>query len=195
MRRTAFQLLVISSAALLLSVAVYGRTRPRYGDTLRVETRASVSEYEGAPDLLTGLVFETLVTTDGGGRPAPGLASYWSSPNNGYRWEFLLRNGVQFHDGTTATPIIVAQSLAQVAIPGCKVLTASNGVVVDCESTQPSLPALLAQPKFAIASTSSDGRAVGTGPYRIDKREPGRFSLTANDEYWGGRPYLDSVEM
>lgn len=195
MRRTAFRLLAISSAALLFGAAAYGRTRPRYGDTLREDTRVSVSEFEGAPDLLSGMVFETLVTMDDSGRLAPGLASYWSSPNHGYRWEFLLRSGVQYHDGPPVTPLSVAKSLAQMAIPGCKLLTASNGVIVDCEAAQSNLPAMLAQPHYAIASTSSDGQAVGTGPFRIDKREPGHFSLKANDDYWGGRPYLDAMEL
>src|SRR6185369_2681932 len=90
MRRIAFRLLVISSALLLVTTA-QARTRPRYGDSVRAEVRASAPSYEGAPDLLAGLVFETLVTTDDNGHLAPGLALTWTSPNGGYTWQFALR--------------------------------------------------------------------------------------------------------
>jgi peptide/nickel transport system substrate-binding protein len=195
MKRTAYRLLAISSAALMLSAAAQARTRPRYGETLRVETRTAVSEYEGAPDLLSGLVFETLVNIDDSGKLMPSLATYWSTPNGGSRWEFLLRSNVQYHDGSPMTPISVAKSLAQAQIPGCKLLTASNGVIVDCDQPQSDLPATLARPHYAIAAQDKDGKAIGTGPSRIARREAGVFSLQADDEYWGGRAYPDAIEL
>jgi ABC-type transport system substrate-binding protein len=37
---------------------------------------------------------------------------------------------------------------------------------------------------------------VGTGPFRIAAWQPGRrLVLQANDDYWGGRPYLDAIEF
>src|SRR6185369_3606795 len=123
------------------------------------------------------------------------LASYWSTPNGGARWEFLLRSRVQLHDGTELTPLVVAKALAQAQIPGCKLLTASNGVVVECDQPQPSLPVVLAQAKYAIATVDKNQNAVGTGPYKIDKRDTDGFSLRANDDYWNGRPYVDAVDL
>lgn len=195
MKRTAFRFFVILSLVLTLGTALRASTRPRYGDSARAEVRAAVPEYEGAPELLTGTVFETLVNTDDAGRAVPALATSWLTPNGGYRWEFTLRNGVQLHDGSPLTPTIAAKSLAQARIPGCKLLVAPNAVVVDCEAAQPDLPALLSQPRYSMAMSGSNGQAVGTGPFAIAKSEGGIFLLRANDDHWNGRPYLDSLEI
>jgi peptide/nickel transport system substrate-binding protein len=195
MRRTAFRLLVVSSAAILLTAAAFGRTRPRYGDSVRAEVRASVPSYEGAPDLLAGLVFETLVTTDDSGRLAPGLAVTWTSPNGGYTWQFALRNGMHFHDGSPVTPLAAATAISKSPVPGCKLRQGGNLVEFACDSPQPNLPAMLSQPRFLIFSPTAAGDAVGTGPFRIEKRDSDRFSLKADDDYWAGRTYLDAIEL
>ena len=188
MRRIAFRLLVISSALLLVTTA-QARTRPRYGDSVRAEVRASAPSYEGAPDLLAGLVFETLVTTDDNGHLAPGLALTWTSPNGGYTWQFALRSGVQFHDGSPLTPLAAATALAKSPIPGCKLRQGGNLVEFACDSPQPNLPAMLSQPRFLIFAIAPNNDAVGTGPFRVEKRDSDRFLLKANDDYWVGRPY------
>ncbi len=195
MRHTAFRLLAISIAALLLLSAAQGRTRPRYGDSVRAEIQASSPSYEGAPDLLAGLVFETLVTVDDNGRLAPGLAVSWSPSNGNYTWNFILRAGVQFHDGSAMTPLATANALAKTQIPGCKLRQGGNLVQVECDAPHANLPALLAQPQFLIFATAPNGDAVGTGPYRLERRDGDRFLLKANDDYRGGRPYLDSIEL
>jgi peptide/nickel transport system substrate-binding protein len=57
------------------------------------------------------------------------------------------------------------------------------------------LPAELARPVYAILIRDS-GRLIGTGAFQIADFQPGkRVLLKANDEYWGGRPYLDAVEI
>jgi peptide/nickel transport system substrate-binding protein len=195
MKRTAFRFFAILSLMLTLGTALRASTRPRYGDSVRAEVRAAVPEYEGAPELLTGTVFETLVNIDDAGRAVPGLATSWLTPNGGYRWEFTLRNGIQLHDGSALTPLIAAKSLAQATIPGCKLLVAPSAVVVDCDTAQPALPGLLSQPRYSVATSGSNGQAVGTGLFAINKRDGGNFSLRANDEYWNGRSYLDSLEI
>jgi peptide/nickel transport system substrate-binding protein len=178
-----------------MSVLAYARTRPRYGDSIRAEVPASVPSYEGAPDLLAGLVFETLVTTDDSGRLAPGLALTWTSPNGGYTWQFALRSGIQFHDGSPLTALAAATALSKIIDPGCKLRQGGNLVEFACDSPWPDLPAMLAQPHYLIFSTTANGDAVGTGPFRLDQRDSGRFFLKANDDYWAGRPYLDAIEL
>jgi peptide/nickel transport system substrate-binding protein len=195
MKHTPSRLLAITSAALLLVAAAHGRTRPRYGDGVRGQTRTIVSEYEGAPELLSGTVFETLFEADGTGRLVPKLATTWLPLNDNRRWELTLRENVRLHDGSALTPTIVAKSLIQSGVPGCKVLVAPNAIVLECDVPQLNLASLLAQPKYLIATTAKDGHAVGTGPYKIERRELGRFTLKVNDDYWGTRPYLDSIEI
>ncbi|HWR17448.1 MAG TPA: ABC transporter substrate-binding protein [Terriglobales bacterium] len=190
MKPIAFRLLAISSAALLLISAAFARTRPRYGDPLRVQFREVVPEYEGAPDLLVGPVFETLVTIHDNGRLQPGLALRWTTPDNGSRWDFTLRTGVQFHDGTPLS----AAKLSQVPVPGCKLLLSSIAMMYQCDSPRPNLPSILSQPEYAVILTSGND-VFGTGPFRIETRTPGTISLKAFDNYWGGRPYLDTLEI
>ncbi|HEY6253864.1 MAG TPA: ABC transporter substrate-binding protein, partial [Candidatus Angelobacter sp.] len=37
---------------------------------------------------------------------------------------------------------------------------------------------------------------IGTGPYKLNQWQPGEHALfAANDDYWGGRPYPDAIEV
>src|SRR5260370_36589550 len=55
---------------------------------------------------------------------------------------------------------------------------------------------MLALEKFAVVKRQSDGTLIGTGPYKITAWQAGERALfTANDDYWGGRPYTDSIEF
>lgn len=43
---------------------------------------------------------------------------------------------------------------------------------------------------------NEDGTLIGTGPFRIAAFEPGkRLRLEAHKGHWGGRPYLDAIEI
>ncbi len=47
-----------------------------------------------------------------------------------------------------------------------------------------------------ITVRAEDGSTVGTGPFRVAHSEPGKsVTLAAHDGYWGGRPYLDSIQI
>ena len=194
MRRTACRLLAISSAAFLLTAA-QARTRPRYGDTLRAETQTVVMSGDETPDLMVGLVFETLVTVDDNGHLQPALATSWVASNGGSRWEFTLRRGVTFQDGSPFNSTAVFRSLTKLNNQPWRVRTTADSVIFDSDTPQPDLPALLSLPQFAIGATTTDGATVGTGRFRLDKRTGPLFSLKANDDYWGGRPFIDSLEL
>ena len=103
MRRSLFRFLAAVSLLALRADAV---ERPRYGGTLRVEMQAAVRRLDPAeaPERLAGLVFERLVRLDERGRPQPALALSWQSSPGGRRWQFRLRPGVKFHDGSPLTP-------------------------------------------------------------------------------------------
>src|SRR5689334_10503598 len=98
MRLTNWPLVAYVSAPLLCAA-----TRPSYGGTIRVQMRASP---ESIPDSeqLSNLVFEPLVAADERGQPVSVLAVAWKQVPGGNRWEFQLRRGVKFHDGSVLTP-------------------------------------------------------------------------------------------
>ena len=145
------------------------------------------------------LIFETLVTTDDGGRLRPGLATSWEArPGNSpasQRWEFQLRRGVKFHDGTSFSPEIAASSLRNVN-PSWNVSAGADSVIIELDAADRELPAEVALPRNAIAKRNPEGTLSGTGPFYIADWQAGKkLSLAAEENYWGGRPFLDAVEI
>ena len=58
-------------------------------------------------------VFDTLVMKEAGGRIKPGLAESWRAVDD-LTWEFKLRKGVRFHDGSNFTAADVVFSLDRI---------------------------------------------------------------------------------
>jgi peptide/nickel transport system substrate-binding protein len=58
-------------------------------------------------------VFEALVNTDDAQRPFPGLAESWRALSD-TEWEFKLRKGVKFHDGSDFTAADVLATFERV---------------------------------------------------------------------------------
>jgi peptide/nickel transport system substrate-binding protein len=190
-------------AAISVSLAATASTRPHYGGTLRVairETPASLDPAETRSSemlvwpSLSRLMFDTLVTLDARGRVQPALATAWRSDPGNQRWQFSVRPGVTFQDGTVVNSDAVAAALRS-ASPNWKVFAAGEMVVVECDTPTPNLPALLALPRYGIAKRSG-GKLTGSGPFGINRWDPAKkLTLTARDDYWGGRAFVDSIEI
>ena len=200
MRLSGWQWLAVSS--IVLSAVAWAETRPQYGATLRTATNIAPVSLDPAaqPDSvakrnLTRLMFETLVTMDDRGRPQPALATSWQAAPGNQRWQFWVRRGVKFHDGSPLTPEAVAAAL-RVANPDWNVSPAADSVIIEQNVPEPDLPASLARPRNAITKRSEGGTLIGTGPFHIRDWQPGKkLILAANEGYWGGRPYLDAIEI
>lgn len=202
MRRFISVCLALASVGLANQV-VQG-ARPRYGGTLRVEIEATIKSLDPAAAAsdaaeavararAMGLVFEPLVTIDEHGLQ-PLLATSWESDPRGARWQIRLRAGVQLHDGSTLEPWHVASAL-RVSEPAWMIAVESGAIVISPREPLPDLPWLLTDVRHAIVVRGSSGALVGTGPFRIESREPGRVSLRAHDGYWNGRPFVDAVRI
>jgi peptide/nickel transport system substrate-binding protein len=171
--------------------------RPRYGGTLRMEMQAAPRAFgpAEAPEQIAGLVFEGLVRLDERGKPQPALAVSWQSSPGMRRWQLHLRPGVKFHDGTALTPAAVLASLPA-SQNGWTAGPISDGIAIRSEHPLPDLLSDLAAPRNAIALRAADGALSGTGPFRVAQWEPERRAvLAANDDYWDGRPFLDSIAI
>jgi peptide/nickel transport system substrate-binding protein len=197
MRRIAWPLLVISSV-LALAGAATAAVRPHYGGTLRITLReapdsldpARLGASQGAR--LFPLIFEGLSRFDAHGRLQPQLATRWQGDSGNRRWQFWLRPGVKFHDGTPLTGDGVAASL-RAANPGWTVSQDKDSVVVETAAPDPEIPVELALPRNGIGRHTGN-KVVGTGAFVVSDWQPGRsLVLTANEDYWGGRPFVDSV--
>ncbi|MFZ0739224.1 MAG: ABC transporter substrate-binding protein [Candidatus Acidiferrales bacterium] len=204
---------IASGLVVALALPIGGAERPRYGGALHVEIGASVAALDpgvvsenpdeaGAKDDLLPLVFETLVTLDANGAPQPGLATSWNADAAQKTWSFALRRGVKFHDGSLVTSGAVAAAL-EAANPDWKVQTGGGigGVLyemiqISTSSTAPDLPEQLAEIRYAIWKRTADGSVVGTGPFKITTWEARKRAVFAeNQDYWAGRPFLDSVDV
>ena len=201
MRLTGFLLLVTIN--LLCALGAGAATRPHYGGTLHVEMRAAPTSLDPAdtpqPDWsgyrnLSSLIFDTIVSLNAQGKPEPALATSWKAESGDQRWQFLLRRGVTFPDGAPVTPDAVAASLRKMN-PTWKVFSEGEAVVIERDSPAPNLPAELSLARNAVARREG-GKISGTGPFAVSQWTPGKkLGLVARDNYWGGRPFLDAIEI
>lgn len=140
----------------------------------------------------------------------PGLAESWRIVDD-LTWEFTLREGVKFQDGTPLAIEDIAFTIERAQnVPGAifnmrsylsgKTLEKIDDRVfrVKTDKPNPIVPDELATTaiisrKFGEGATTDDynsGRAaIGTGPYRVVQSDLGnRIVLERNDAYWGPRP-------
>jgi ABC-type transport system substrate-binding protein len=141
----------------------------------------------GAADAitLTSLVFETLVRLDDAGAPQPCLAVSWQHDSAAKRWQVNLRPGVKFQDGSPLTAAAAAAAL-QAALPGLSIAAQGDAVVT--------IRAVHSRPDLLLDLAHNGWLA--TGPFRptaFDQGLHARFS--ANGDYWGGRPFLDAIDV
>ena len=94
-------------AALVLPAAA--RTRPRYGGTLHVEVEGD--PWQRPNGLARSLVLDGLTSMSLDGTAQPALAVEWKSENDNHRWQFRLRPGVHFQDGSLLNSAAVVASL------------------------------------------------------------------------------------
>jgi peptide/nickel transport system substrate-binding protein len=206
MRRSLLQLLVVSSAFLIAAAGTRAATRPRYGGNLRVEMSASVASIDPAKPAasdteaegkrrLEEMLFDRLTRLDDRAQPVPQLAVSWSHDPENKRWQFTLRTDARLPDGSSLTLQDAASSLAA-ANPAWHVTLTDNKLAIESSVPLPGLPAELARARNSILHRAEDGGVSGTGPFRLSLFEPGRRAvLLANDDYWGGRPYVDTLTV
>ena len=191
----------ISCLVAALALPVVARTRPHYGGTLRVEVEGDPWQRPGG--LARRMVLDGLTAMSPDGTARPGLAVQWKSENDNHRWQFQLRPGVHFHDGTPLNSANVVASLTAICGAGCPwtaVRAVGASIVFTSESPLPNLPALLAGDDYRIALTGAGNTAtppgtVGTGPFQFAGFSNGAVTLAANDNCWQGRPFLDAIEI
>ena len=205
MRRRAFVWLALISFAALLAL-LPAATRPRYGGTLTLQLSVSFSTLdpsEALPDpmaeykrdAISPLIFETLVGMNSAGDIEPRLATAWRV--NGKRWRFTLHPKAAFHDGqpvTGASIVHVLQTALSKRYGDVIVAAEGQSITIQSKNNLNDLAAELSLPRNAIFRKGENGEWIGTGPFRLDKWEPGRRAVfRAFEDHWASRPYVDSV--
>ena len=164
-------------------------------------------------------IYDTLTRFDQNGEVVPSLAESWEMLDETH-WQFNLREGVKFSDGSdfTANDVLftirhnIEENLPNahynmIDIDNC---TAEDDHTVILALKYPcvTLPNHLANGQCVIASEKAyeefggdyiNGAAVGTGAYKLVSYTQGdMIKLTANEYYWKadeGKPYIKDVEM
>jgi peptide/nickel transport system substrate-binding protein len=208
LRGALFALLALGAVAIPASAAA--STRPRRGGTLRVQISGRIdamdprmwpssAEQAAIAERLDGLVFDRLIRLDERGELRPALAISWQHDDQAKRWQFRLREGVNFSDGVALTPPIAAMALQQLLGASFDVSATADSVVIQSEHSLPDLPAELATGRYFIFHTGDSNSLAGTGPFKQTTLESvGRAAqlvFVANDTCWAGRPFVDGISV
>src|SRR5882672_8674800 len=203
----------------LLAASILWACATRAAD-LRIGVAADVTSMDPhflnlQPNINIGWqVFDALTHVDENARLIPGLAVSWRALD-ATTWEFKLRRGVRFHDGSELTaqdvvfsiertlqvqngqlrPFtqrIVAKETPDLYTVRLKTAAPYAMVPYDLNSV------FIVSRKAAAGARPEDfdsGKAmVGTGPFRFVRFARGdRVELARNDGYWGAKPAWEKV--
>ena len=161
-------------------------------------------------------VFDALTRVDENARIIPGIATSWRAVNP-TTWEFKLRKGVKFHDGSELTADDVAYSLVRpLAIAGSpggfavyvrriisKEIVDPYTIRLKTATPYGAMPQdlnaiMIVSRKAALNATPADfdsGKAmIGSGPYKFVRWARGdRVELARFEGYWDKKPAWDKV--
>ena len=160
-------------------------------------------------------LYDALYMADENLVPRPGLATNYRLIDD-HTWEFELRQGVTYHDGSTFNAEDVLFSFARIGtVPGSDGLQAEKVRPIErIEAISPyririhtrvPTPYLLKRlVEFWILSDSvgpsvtteelNRSKAIGTGPFRLVEWKRGnQLHLQRNPDYWGASPDFETV--
>lgn len=190
----------------------------RLGVAVETDTIDPHFHFFGGALSLTSQIFEPLVAAAADGRLVPCLATTWR-PVGDAAWQFELRPGITFSDGTPLTADDVAFTLSRAQdVPKSpagfgpslravqRVESPGPGtVLIHTRGPAPLLPAYLANigivsRKHGSGASTEDynsGRAaIGTGPYRFVSWSRGdQVVLARNPTYWGAPPEWETARI
>ncbi len=171
----------------------------------------------GPNNAIARVIFDRLIMPDEKQRLRPGLAVSWK-PIDDTTWEFKLREGVKFHDGSpfTADDVVFTFQRAPnvegspssfgTYLKGKEITRIDDHTVhIKTERPYPLMPNDIST--FSIVSRKhgegaktpdyNSGKAtIGTGAYKFIEYLPGdRIVLARNENYWGDKPEWTNVTL
>jgi ABC-type transport system substrate-binding protein len=163
------------------------------------------------------MMYENLARFDEKLKIVPGLATKWEQSKDGLTWTFFLRKGVKFHDGTPFNAEAVKVFIERMIGPekpsraGLYTPFVNSVEIVDEFTIKINLKAPFAFFLNNVAHSASGiisptalktygndiaRRTCGTGPFKFVEWVHGdHLTMVRNDDYWGGKPYLDQITV
>jgi len=161
------------------------------------------------------MMYENIVRFDEQLKIVPGLATKWEQGKDGMSWTFSLRKGVKFHDGTPfnaeAAKVFFERmigpekpSRAGLYTPFVNTVDVVDEFTVKVTLKTPfafflnnlahSASGIISPAALKTYGKDISRRAVGTGPFKFVEWVFGdHLTMVRNDDYWGGKPYLDKI--
>jgi peptide/nickel transport system substrate-binding protein len=155
------------SIALGSLLALSAAERPRYGGELRIELHAPLRNVDVADVPTESLEAAAKEKVLGQVfETIARVAASWTRDVPRKQWIFQPRPNATWHDGRPVEPFSMPD-----ATP---------------------IESLLLE---KLVRKNDDGVPVGTGPFRIVDFDGKRIRLAAHVGHWGGRPYLDNIDI
>src|SRR5262245_43192694 len=167
------------------------------------------------PFLFYFLIHDALVKPLPGTAMAPCLAESWTATPDGLTYEFVLRQGVRFHNGEPVTADDVKFTFERYKGASAKLLKDHVAAVeiVDPQRVRfrlrrpwpdfmtfygtPATGAAWIVPRRYVEKVGDDGfkRApIGAGPYKLASFKPGvELVVEANEQYWSKLPSVKTL--
>lgn len=177
--------------------------------------------YNDADRSVDRLLFNSLITFDSRGLPNESLVESFGISRDGMVYNFALRTDVEWHDGEQFDSEDIAYTISLLQDPNLPIpqdikdlwadieVTAINEYTIQFRLPEPFAPFLDyltfgILPEHLLSGVSAQAliddpfnlQPVGTGPYVFDRwiaegDSANGLVLTANDEYFEGRPFID----
>jgi peptide/nickel transport system substrate-binding protein len=220
MRRAAALGISTALATGVLSRAGYAQ-EPKKGGTFKVGLGhgATTDSLDPAtyPDQMTGTVGwgasgNSLTEMDTSGSIVPDLAESFEPSDDAKQWVFKVRKGATFHNGKTVTANDVVQSYLHhmgkdsksaaksILDSVAEVKADGENVVFTLKGGNADFPFYASDYHLKIMPAKDGGgvdweSGIGTGPYKLDKFEPGVGAKLSRFENFYGKAYFDAVEV
>jgi peptide/nickel transport system substrate-binding protein len=168
---------------------------------------------DGSERAINDNIYETLLSRDATGKLQPGLATVLPTKVDDLTWQFKLRDGVKFQDGSAFNADSVVASISRMVKLIANKKTDNDGfyssitgavkvddTTVNITTAKPDgvLPArmywLKMIPTSAEKTDDLSSAPIGTGPYKFVSRTVGSdIKLAVNAGYWGDAPSITKV--
>ena len=163
-------------------------------------------------EIVSGSVFETLLTVDKNGMVVPLLAKSYTANPDKTEFIFDLNQGVKFHDGSPFNARSVIYTFGRAGAKDSKNVQAQRfsnivsmvaindyKVKINLKTPDAGFPEFIASGDADIVSPKSaqnnDTNPIGTGPFKfVEWRKGNYLRLIANENYWRGKPKADGIE-
>lgn len=172
---------------------------------------------------ILSLIYDGLVRIDGKGMVKPGLAESWQITNDGRTYTFNLRTDVKWHNGETFSSADVKATFDKILqikkqarkdegpsfpefdnIQSYEALDEKTFVISLYKPNTGFLHEMnrgILSASFIEKSTTDKNKEqttqehIGTGPYKVMKRESDSIYLKRYNQYFGEKPYIEEINF